>query len=318
MNILVTGAAGFIGFHLANRLCKNKQNIIYGIDNFSKYYSFRLKKIRLKILKANKNFKFIKMDISNYSKIKNFFIKKKINVLYHLAAQPGVIYSYKNPNSYTKNNILATSNILKCLQLNRCWSKFIFASSSSVYGEKKRYPILESSKLKPINYYAKTKEICERMILNSKIDKKKIFIFRFFTVYGPLSRPDMFISKYMRNLRYSLKTNLYHYGKHFRDFTFVNDVVSIMIRSILLPYNAKKRVFNICASKPIQMLRLVSIINSKLKLQSQLALLPRRRGEILKTYGSNSLLKKVFKFKKFTDINNGLNKTILFFKKYNY
>lgn len=318
MNILVTGAAGFIGFHLVNRLCKNKQNVIYGIDNFSKYYSIKLKKIRLKILKNNKNFKFVKMDISNYFKIKNFFIKKKIDILYHLAAQPGVIYSYKNPGSYTKNNILATSNILKCLQLKNSWSKFIFASSSSVYGEKKKYPILESSKLKPINYYAKTKEICEKMILNSKLDKKKIIIFRFFTVYGPLSRPDMFISKYMRNLKLNIKTNLYHYGKHFRDFTFVNDVVSIMIRSILLPYKAKKRIFNICASKPIQILKLVSIINSKLKLRTQLILLPRRKGEIFKTYGSNSLLKRVFKFKKFTSFNIGLNKTVLFFKKYNY
>jgi UDP-glucuronate 4-epimerase len=113
MNILVTGACGFIGFHLANRLCNNKKYTVYGVDSLNKYYSIRLKKIRLKILKANKNFKFIKMDISNYSRIKTFFMKKKINILYHLAAQPGVIYSYKNPNSYTKNNILATSNILK-------------------------------------------------------------------------------------------------------------------------------------------------------------------------------------------------------------
>lgn len=318
MNILVTGACGFIGFHLAKRLCNNKKYTVYGVDNLNKYYSIKLKKIRLKILKSNKNFKFTSIDISNFLKFKKFFIKKKIDIVYHLAGQPGVIYSYKNPKSYIKNNILATKNILKCLQLSNLWSKFIFASSSSVYGEKRSYPIYENSDLKPINFYAKTKQICEKMILNSKINKKKIFIFRFFTVYGPLSRPDMFISKYMRNLKYSIKTNLYHYGKHFRDFTFVSDVVSIMIKAISLSYKKKKRIFNICASQPIQMLKLVSIINSKLKLQSQIELLPRRRGEILKTYGSNILLKKVFKFKKFTDINNGLNKTILFFKKYNY
>ena len=169
MNILVTGACGFIGFHLANRLCNNKKYTVYGVDSLNKYYSIRLKKIRLKILKRNKNFKFIKIDISNYLKFKKFFLKKKIDILYHLAGQPGVMYSYKNPNSYIKNNILATKNILKCLQLNDLWSKFIFASSSSVYGERKKYPISESSNLKPINFYAKTKMECEKMILNSKI-----------------------------------------------------------------------------------------------------------------------------------------------------
>jgi UDP-glucuronate 4-epimerase len=238
--------------------------------------------------------------------------------LYHLAGQPGVMYSYKNPNSYIKNNILATKNILKCLQLNDLWSKFIFASSSSVYGERKKYPISESSNLKPINFYAKTKMECEKMILNSKIDNKKFFIFRFFTVYGELSRPDMFVSKYLKSLKLNTKINLYHFGKHFRDFTFIKDVTWILIKSISLPYSDKKRIFNICASKPIQMLKLVSIINSKLKLRTKINLLPKRRGEILKTYGSNAYLKKVFKIKKFTDISKGLNKTISAFLKYGF
>ena len=318
MNILVTGACGFIGFHLANRLCNNKKYTVYGVDSLNKYYSIRLKKIRLKILKRNKNFKFIKIDISNYLKFKKFFFKKKIDILYHLAGQPGVMYSYKNPNSYIKNNILATKNILKCLQLNDLWSKFIFASSSSVYGERKKYPISESSNLKPINFYAKTKMECENMILNSKIDNKKFFIFRFFTVYGELSRPDMFVSKYLKSLKLNTKINLYHFGKHFRDFTFIKDVTWILIKSISLPYSDKKRIFNICASKPIQMLKLVSIINSKLKLRTKINLLPKRRGEILKTYGSNAYLKKVFKIKKFTDISKGLNKTISAFLKYGF
>jgi UDP-glucuronate 4-epimerase len=318
MNILVTGACGFIGFHLANRLCNNKKYTVYGVDSLNKYYSIRLKKIRLEILKKNKNFKFIKIDISNYLKFKKFFLKKKIDILYHLAGQPGVMYSYKNPNSYIKNNILATKNILKCLQLNDLWSKFIFASSSSVYGERKKYPISESSNLKPINFYAKTKMECEKMILNSKIDNKKFFIFRFFTVYGELSRPDMFVSKYLKSLKLNTKINLYHFGKHFRDFTFIKDVTWILIKSISLSYCDKKRIFNICASKPIQMLKLVSIINSKLKLRTEINLLPKRRGEILKTYGSNAYLKKVFKIKKFTDISKGLNKTISAFLKYGF
>lgn len=318
MNILVTGACGFIGFHLANSLCNNKKYTVYGVDSLNKYYSIRLKKIRLIILEKNKNFKFVKIDISNYLKFKKFFLKKKIDILYHLAGQPGVMYSYKNPNSYIKNNILATKNILKCLQLTDLWSKFIFASSSSVYGERKKYPISESSNLKPINFYAKTKMECENMILNSKIDNKKFFIFRFFTVYGELSRPDMFVSKYLKSLKLNTKINLYHYGKHFRDFTFIKDVIWILIKSISLSYSDNKRIFNICASKPIQMLKLVSIINSKLKLRTEINLLPKRRGEILKTYGSNAYLKKVFKIKKFTDISKGLNKTISAFLKYGF
>jgi UDP-glucuronate 4-epimerase len=318
MNILVTGASGFIGFHLANRLCKNRSNVVYGIDSLNKYYSIKLKKIRLQILKKNKNFHFKKIDISNFSNFKKFFLKKKFDIIYHLAGQPGVMYSYENPNSYIINNILATNNLLKCLELNNSWSKFIFASSSSVYGENKKYPILESSYLNPINFYAKTKKICEKKILESKIDKKKIYIFRFFTVYGPLSRPDMFISKYMRSLKNNVKINLYHYGKHFRDFTFVKDVVVILMKSISLSYVGKKRVFNICASKPIQMLKLVSIINNKLKHSTKLILLPKRKGEILKTYGSNIFLKRIFKIKKFTNISEGLNKTISAFIKYGF
>ena len=316
MRYLVTGAAGFIGFHLSKNLCKDKESIILGIDSFHSYYSLKLKKLRVTLLKSNSNFSFSKIDLTNQKKVENIISEFKPDIIYHLAGQPGVIYSFKNPKSYLDNNILATKNIVTCIKKIN-FTKFIFASSSSVYGDQRNFPVGENFKLKPKNLYARTKQICERIIFNN-LDKKKFLIFRFFTVYGPLGRPDMFLASTLKKLSNNSPITIYNNGNHYRDFTYVVDVVNILIKSIFNDIPLRHRIFNICASQPVKLLDLLKIINLKIKNKSKIVFKKKRKGEMIKTYGSNKLLKKTFKFKKFVNIKDGLNKTILSFKKYNY
>jgi UDP-glucuronate 4-epimerase len=316
MRYLVTGAAGFIGFHLSKNLCKDKKSIILGIDSFHPYYSLKLKKLRNKILKKNNNFSFSAINLTNKKKLENIILAFKPDVIYHLAGQPGVIYSFKNPKSYLDNNILATKNIVACAKKINI-TKFIFASSSSVYGDQKKFPVTENFKLKPKNLYATTKKICEKIIFNN-LERNKFLIFRFFTVYGPLGRPDMFLANTLKKLSNNSPITVYNNGNHYRDFTYVGDVVKILIKSILYPAPIRNRIFNICASQPVKLLDLLRIINLKINNKSKIIFKKKRKGEMIKTYGSNKLLKKTFKFKKFVNIKDGLNKTILSFKKYNY
>ena len=244
----------------------------------------------------------------------------KINPEYviHLAGQPGVIYSFKNPQSYKKNNLLATKNLINIIKKKNI-KKFIFGSSSSVYGEQKKYPISENSYLYPKNYYALTKKKCENIINEDKKLNKKSIIFRFFTVYGPLSRPDMFVSIFLNNLKKKRITNLYNRGNHFRDYTYVDDIVEYIIRSLSKKkYLFKKKIYNICASKPKKIIDLVNIMSSNLKLKPIIKFKPKRKGEMLKTYGSNKKLLKEFGKKKFTKFEIGIKKTIKYFKKYSY
>ena len=167
---IVTGSAGFIGFHLSLFLLKKKEKVI-GIDSLNEYYSTSLKKKRLAILKQNELFSFYKINLCNSLKLKKFLKKFNNFKLIHLAAQPGVIYSFKNPKSYFKNNVQATKNLINLI-LDKNILNFIFVSSSSVYGNQARYPIKENAKLKSLNYYANTKIICEKFI-KRKLDKKK-------------------------------------------------------------------------------------------------------------------------------------------------
>jgi UDP-glucuronate 4-epimerase len=305
MKYLITGSSGFIGFHLAMRLLKNKKNFVYGIDSLNNYYSVNLKKKRTKLLKKNKNFFFKKLNLCNFTNLNNYILKVKPDIVFHLAGQPGVLYSFKNPNSYFLNNILATKNILNVLK-NVKVKKFIFTSSSSVYGDQKKFPIKENYNLKPLNYYATTKVKCELLI---KKDLKKIkipyVIFRLFTVYGYLGRPDMLIYTLINKIKNNKKIILYNNGNNSRDFTFIDDVTEILTKGAILN-SIKNEIFNVCASKPIKIIYLLKFIEKHLKTKINYVFDKIRKGEMLKTYGSNFFLKKKFNKKYFVDINRGL------------
>ena len=317
MRIIITGSAGFIGYHLAKKLLKNKKNQVLGIDSLNNYYSIKVKKLRIKFLKNNKNFVYKKINLRVKSKVDKIFKIFNPDLVYHIAGQPGVLYSFKNPKSYQLNNIDATKVISSAAKKYQT-KKFIFASSSSVYGDQKKFPILESAKTNPKNYYAKTKLSCEKIIkTNFTKSNTEFMIFRFFTVFGPFGRPDMFIHKFLNSIKNKKKIFLHNNGLNYRDFTYIDDLIKILI--LTLKKFPKDKLLNICRSKPIKTNNLLNLItkiygNNTNKIVNKGFV----KGEMLRTHGSNSLLKKNFKNLKFTNLDFGLKKTITAYKKYNF
>tara|TARA_B100000214_G_scaffold373225_1_gene353112 strand:- start:774 stop:1724 length:951 start_codon:yes stop_codon:yes gene_type:complete len=309
--ILITGSSGFIGFHLAKNLSKIYK--VIGLDNHNNYYSKKIKKKRLSILKKNKNFSFKKIDLKNKNELEKVFNKFKPSIVFHIAGQPGVLYSFKNPKSYKLNNT-QTTNIVSNLCKKNNIEKLIFASSSSVYGDQKKFPIKEHFKTNPKNPYARTKIESEKIIFkNLKKSKTDFLIFRFFTVYGSFGRPDMFIHKFLNSIKNKKTIKLHNKGMNFRDFTYIDDVVSILKMSI--DKKISKKILNICRSKPILTLDLVKMI---LKIygikKANLRETKFVKGEMLKTHGSNMNLRKYFGKIKFTDIKKGIKYTIQNYK----
>ena len=213
MKILVTGCAGFIGYHLVKNLLKKKTNKVYGIDNLNTYYDSNLKKDRLKKFKSNKNFIFYRLDITNKKKIDQNFSKEKYDIVFHLAAQAGVRNSFVQPNLYINTNINGFNNIIEAASKNKI-KHFIFASSSSVYGNQKTYPLSENKKnLKPESFYAATKKITEEIAISfSKNFNLPCTGIRFFTVYGPFGRPDMSLFKFVSRIKNRKEIYLYNNG----------------------------------------------------------------------------------------------------------
>lgn len=320
--ILVTGCSGFIGFNLCLDLLKKGQKII-GIDSLNTYYSLKLKKQRLNILKKNKKFEFRKINLTQKDKLETIFREKKLTTIFHLASQPGVTYSFKNPKAYKDNNIRATLNLAR-LSKKFLVKKIIFTSSSSVYGDQVKFPITEKTKLKPKNYYATTKISCEKILKKIYFNKNQNFLFitRPFTVYGEFGRPDMLFLKIMKQINKKKQISVYNYGNYVRDFTYVKDVVKSLI-NLEKYYKKNKLVINICASKPIkitefifEILRLCKI--DKKKFPYLVNYLPRRKGEMTKTYGSNNLLKKTLKINKFSNYQTGLRNTFNWYKNFKH
>ena len=183
MKILITGVSGFIGFHLAKTLLKNKKNKVIGIDNYDDYYSVKLKKLRTSFLKKNNNFKFLKLDITEYKKLYDTLKLEKIDIVYHFAAQAGVRFTLKNPDKYFNVNFIGTLNIMEIIKLKKI-PKCFFASSSSVYGDQKKYPLKENFELNEKNIYALTKKINEESAKNYSETTNSIFITVFQEVFS--------------------------------------------------------------------------------------------------------------------------------------
>ena len=296
MNILITGCAGFIGFHLSDFLSKKYRNSkIIGFDNINNFYSPFLKKMRIKELKKNKNFFFKKIDLENKKKIENVFKKNKIKIVVHLAAQAGVRDSLKMPNSYYKSNFIGFVNIINISEANKV-KKFIYASSSSVYGDKKKFPLKENIDISPKNIYSATKKINEDIANDmSKISNMKMIGLRFFTVYGIFGRPDMFIFKFLNSIFNNKKFHLYNRGNHLRDYTHIDDVVNIIVNLIKKRIAKKFQIFNICSNNPIDLNKLVKFISNFVNIKPKLIKKKRNSIEVLKTHGDN---KKILSFLK--------------------
>ena len=311
MKILVTGAAGFIGFNLSNFLVKNDYKV-FGIDNFDKYYSVLLKKKRLEILNKNKNFNFSKIDINNKRMLKKFFKGKKIDVIINLAAQAGVRHSFENPKKYIEVNILGFLNLIEEAKNNNI-KKFIYASSSSVYGENINFPLKENEKLNPKNIYAVSKKLNEEIAeMYQKINKISFLGLRFFTVYGEWGRPDMFMMKLFKSQTMNKTFYLNNYGNHLRDFTYIDDVVKALGRLIKKKFT-KHEIFNICSNNPVNIYDVVKDFNKKYPVKVQLTKM--HKADILKTHGSNKKLNKNISKIKYSNFYDTFYKTFEWYKK---
>ncbi len=319
MKILVTGCAGFIGFHLCERLLKLKKYHVYGIDNLNNYYDIKLKTTRLNMLKVNKKFFFKKIDISEEKILNNFFKKNKFECVINLAAQAGVRYSIEFPQTYLKSNIIGFFNILECSKKFKI-KHLIYASTSSVYGNSKKFPLRENHNTdNPLSFYAATKKSNEVMAYSySNIHKLPCTGLRFFTVYGPYGRPDMSLFKFTKSILNSKKLDLYNHGDHIRDFTYVEDISNSIVKLITklpkgkVPHN----IYNIGSNNPQPLKKFLHLIEKNLGKRAKINLLPMQPGDVHKTHASTSKLGREIKFLPKIKINQGIKKFIDWYLNY--
>jgi len=323
---LITGAAGFIGFHLAHKLLKQKKNVV-GIDNLNTYYDVKLKKSRLNILKKFSNFKFYKIDICNYEKLNNLFFKNKFKKIYHLAAQAGVRYSLKQPREYIKSNMNGFFNILEACKKFKS-GFLIFASSSSVYGASEKFPFSENDYCShPIQLYAATKRSNELMAHSySALYNLPTAGIRFFTVYGPWGRPDQALFLFTKNILNNKKIDLFNNGKHSRDFTYIDDIVDGIIRignrvpkknskwktTNPIPSSSKFpfELYNIASNRNIKLTKYVSIIEKHLGKKALINKMPLQKGDVINVSSNISKISNKLKYKPQTDVELGVKKFI--------
>tara|TARA_E500000178_G_scaffold351988_1_gene414373 strand:+ start:447 stop:1406 length:960 start_codon:yes stop_codon:yes gene_type:complete len=310
--VLVTGSAGFIGFHLSSYLLKEGYHV-YGIDNFSNYYDVKLKKKRTKILKKNKNYHFFKIDLTNKDKLIKFFQKKKIKTIIHLAAQPGVRLSFINREIYFRDNMIAFFNLMEICIKNKI-KHFLYASSSSVYGESQTFPNKESNNTnEQVSFYAATKK-CNEIIASSysKMCDTKFTGLRLFTVYGPLGRPDMALYKFTKNIIKKKKIDIYNKGNHYRDFTYIDDVVNLIFEIIKKKTTElnNHEIFNVCYGKSIKLTKYINLIEKYIGMKSIKKFIKKQNGDVFKTFGSNKKILKFTDYKINFKVEKGIKKFI--------
>ena len=316
MKILVTGAAGFIGYNFCNYLLlKNKSFRIYGIDNMNNYYDVSLKKKRLNILKKYKKFKYFKIDINNKKKLEKIFKINKFDFVFNFAAQAGVRYSINHPRKYIDTNIVGFYNVIENSKKYKI-KRLFYASSSSVYGENENFPLKENEKINPKNIYGLSKKLNEDIsqIFNKYYNLKSTGL-RFFTVYGEWGRPDMMMMKliechYKKKIFY-----LNNFGNHTRDFTYIGDVVKILENLLINNKKLKdKDILNVCSNKPINLINIILFMKKNF-ISPKIKKVPLQQADIIKTHGDNKKIKKYAKFNKYSDWKECIKKLIIWYKK---
>ena len=330
--ILITGAAGFIGFHLSKRLCDEGWDVS-GLDIVNNYYDPKLKEARLNLLFPYKNFKFHKTDLTNKDAINNLFKEEKYDYVVNLAAQAGVRYSIENPYAYIESNI---SGFLNILEGSRHYpiKHLIYASSSSVYGANKKIPFSVHDNVDhPLSLYAATKKANELMAHTySNLYKIPVTGLRFFTVYGPWGRPDMAAFLFTKAMFEGKQIDVYNYGNMKRDFTYIDDIVEGIFRLIKkipcpnIEWNGKKpdpsssfasyRVYNIGNNEPIELLKFIEILENCIGKKTNKNLLPMQPGDVYETFADVDDLYKDVGFKPKTDIKKGLENFVDLYREY--
>ena len=320
MNILITGAAGFIGYHLSNRLLALGYQV-YGIDNLNDYYDVSLKQARLARLLPHCNFTFEYLDIRDRSKVAQLFASHNFDCVINLAAQAGVRYSLKNPHAYVDSNLVGFTNILEGCRHGQI-KHLIFASSSSVYGANTKVPFAVSDRTDyPVSLYAATKKANELMAYSySHLYDLPTTGLRFFTVYGPWGRPDMAYFKFTRAIAQGKPIDVYNRGKMKRDFTYIDDVVEAMVK--IIPHRPKRatqppyKIYNLGNNNPVELGEFIRAIEIALGRSAIKNLLPIQPGDVVVTYADVDELMTDFDFKPSTSVVRGIENFVYWYQQY--
>lgn len=311
--ILITGAAGFVGFHLAKRILDEGGEVI-GFDNLNDYYDVSLKESRLEILKTYPKFTFVKGNIANKEAVENLFDSYCPTVTVNLAAQAGVRYSIENPDAYIESNIIGFYNILEACRHKKT-EHLIYASSSSVYGNQKKTPFSTDDNVDcPISLYAATKKSNELMAYTySHLYGIPTTGLRFFTVYGPFGRPDMAYFSFTRKIMSGEPIKIFNNGDMYRDFTYVDDIVTGITNMLLNPpqeeeNGARAKIYNIGNNKPEKLMYFIETLEKAIGKTAKKEFLPMQPGDVYQTYADVTALQRDFDFKPQTPIEEGLEK----------
>ena len=314
MKTLVTGAAGFIGFHVARSLLERGQEVI-GIDNLNPYYDVSLKRGRLELITSNPLFTFYHADINNLATLETIFADHPIDRICNLAAQAGVRYSIQNPFVYEESNLKGFLNLLE-LARHYPVRNFVFASSSSVYGNNRKLPFsIEDNVDTPISLYAATKKANELMAhAYSHLFDIPLTGLRYFTVYGPWGRPDMALFLFTEAIINGRPIEIYNFGKMKRDFTYIDDIVDGTIAALDNPF--KYEIFNLGNSKTVELMKLIEIIEEELGIVAKKKFLPLQPGDVPETYADIEKTKRLLGFNPKTSIRSGIRRFLSWYRGY--
>ncbi|MEH3774368.1 NAD-dependent epimerase [Enterobacter asburiae] len=331
MKFLVTGAAGFIGFHVSERLLQAGHQVV-GIDNLNDYYDVNLKQARLDLL-ATDNFTFHKLDLADREGMASLFAVEKFDRVIHLAAQAGVRYSLENPHAYAQSNLIGHLNVLEGCRHNKV-QHLLYASSSSVYGLNRKMPFsTDDSVDHPVSLYAATKKSNELMSHTySHLYNLPTTGLRFFTVYGPWGRPDMALFKFTKSMIEGKSIDVYNYGKMKRDFTYIDDIVEAIIRlQDVIPQadpnwtvengspatsSAPCHVYNIGNSSPVELMDYITALEEALGKKADKNMMPVQPGDVLDTSADTTALYEVTGFKPRTSVKEGVKNFVDWYRNF--
>ena len=331
MKYLVTGAAGFIGFHVSQRLLAAGHQVV-GIDNLNDYYDISLKQARLDQL-SSVNFQFVKMDLADTLAMAALFAEQKFDRVIHLAAQAGVRYSLENPHAYAQANLVGHLNVLEGCRHNKV-QHLLYASSSSVYGLNRKMPFSTNDSVDhPVSLYAATKKANEVMSHTySHLYGLPTTGLRFFTVYGPWGRPDMALFKFTKAMLEGKSIDVYNFGKMKRDFTYIDDIVEAIIRlQDVIPEpnsewtvetgspatsSAPYRVYNIGNSSPVELMDYITALEEAIGVKAEKNLMPMQPGDVLETSAETQPLYDLVGFRPQTSVKDGVRKFVHWYREF--
>ena len=332
MKFLVTGAAGFIGFHTARKLLARGEEVV-GLDNLNEYYDVRLKQARLAMLEALPGFRFVKLDLADRAGMPALFKAERFERVIHLGAQAGVRYSIENPHAYVDSNVVGTTNVLEGCRHHGV-QHLVFASTSSVYGANTKMPFsVHQGVDHPLTFYAATKRANELMAHNyAMLFRLPVTGLRFFTVYGPWGRPDMALFLFTKNILAGLPIDVFNYGHHQRDFTYVEDIAEGVIRTCDHPAapepswdssapdpatsSAPYRLYNIGNNKPVELLRYIEVLEECLGRKAEKNLIPLQPGDVPNTWADASDLVRDVGYEPKTSVEAGVRRFVDWYREY--